>query len=132
MLVFVLALTGCPARAERCAFCGMLIEPKSCWTAEIVQDNGEKLIFDSPRCALLSWRSGRVQAESLRVRDYYDCAWRDANDVLFVPSSDVLGPMGPDLVPVDRARAPQFAREHTGTRPLPLTDITLDLLKELN
>jgi hypothetical protein len=40
--------------------------------------------------------------------------------------------MGPDLVPVDRARAPQFAREHAGTRPLALEAVTLELLQELH
>jgi hypothetical protein len=39
--------------------------------------------------------------------------------------------MGADLVPVDRARAQQFAREHTGTRALALAEITLPLLKDL-
>jgi hypothetical protein len=39
--------------------------------------------------------------------------------------------MGADLVPVDRARAALFAREHTGSRPLELSQITLELLKAL-
>jgi hypothetical protein len=39
--------------------------------------------------------------------------------------------MGADLVPVDPERAKEFAREHTGTRPLALEEVTLELLKEL-
>jgi hypothetical protein len=73
-----------------------------------------------------------VDAKELLVQDYYDRAWRAGTDVLFVTSSDVLGPMGADLVPVDRSRAQQFAREHTGTRPLAMAEISLELLKELH
>jgi hypothetical protein len=34
------------------------------------------------------------------------------------------------VVPVDRARANQFSREHTGTRPLSIDDVTLELLQQ--
>jgi hypothetical protein len=110
----------------------MRIDPKSPWTAELILQDGGRQTFDSPRCALLAWRMGQVVATSLRVQDYYDRAWHPGTEVLFVTSSDVLGPMGPDAVPVDRARAPQFAREHTGTRPLAIDDLTLELLQQLH
>jgi copper chaperone NosL len=131
-LALMVAFAGCGRHAARCAFCGMPIDPKSPWNADLVLSAGEKQAFDSPRCALLAWRTGRVDAKSLLVLDYYDRVWSDGADVLFVTSSDVIGPMGPDLVPVDPARAPQFAREHAGTRPLPLAAVTLELLEELH
>jgi hypothetical protein len=87
--------------------------------------------YDTPRCALLAWRTGQVEAEDIVVQDYYDRTWRSGHEVVFVASSDVSGPMGADLIPIDRARALQFSREHTGTRPLALEQITLPLLKEM-
>jgi hypothetical protein len=125
-------LLACGRRGERCAFCGMPIDTKSPWVAHLVLEGGATETFDSPRCALLAWRTGQAPAKDLVVQDYYDRAWRSGSEVLFVTSSDVPGPMGPDVVPVDRARAPQFAREHTGTRPLALEAVTLELLKDLH
>ncbi len=131
LVVFVLAtVAACGRRAARCATCGMPIDPASPWTAELTLTDGSRLSFDTPRCALLALRSGRYATRSMRVQEYYDRAWRDAADVLFVASSDVKGPMGADFVPVGPERARQFAREHTGLRPLPLGDITLEMLTE--
>jgi copper chaperone NosL len=110
----------------------MPIDPNSQWNAELVLSDGGKVAFDSPRCAMLAWRTHQVDARSLLVQDYYDRQWLEGTDVLFITSSDVVGPMGPDVVPVDRSRAQQFAREHAGTRPLPLADVTLGLLRELH
>lgn len=93
--------------------------------------DGSRRHYDSPRCALLAWRTGIVEPRTLFVQDYYERAWRIGDDVFFVASSDIIGPMGADLVPVDRARAQQFAHDHTGTRPLALAEVTLDLLKAL-
>jgi hypothetical protein len=109
----------------------MLIDPRSPWNAQLVANDGTKTEFDSPRCALFAWRTGQVRAKEILVQAYYDRTWRRGREVVFVVSSDVIGPMGADLVPIDTARAPQFAREHTGTRPLSLDQITLQLLTDL-
>ena len=76
-------------------------------------------------------RTGRASAVTIRVEEYYDRQWRDGREVLFVMGSDVLGPMGADLVPVDRAHAAKFAEDHVGVRPLPLDAVTAELLAEL-
>jgi hypothetical protein len=110
----------------------MVIDPTSAWNAELVRTDGSKVEYDSPRCALLAWRTGRVDAVEIRVEEYYERTWQKGSDVVFVASSDIAGPMGADLVPVDPARARQFVREHTGTRPLPLSEITLELLREVH
>ncbi len=39
-----------------------------------------------------------------------------ATSVRFVIGSDVIGAMGPDLVPVDPARVAKFEKDHGGTR----------------
>jgi hypothetical protein len=124
-------VTHCARTGARCAYCGMPLDPKSAWNAQLVSAGGTRVDFDSPRCALLAWRSGQVDATEILVQDYYDRAWRSGREVVFVASSDVSGPMGADLVPLDPARAPQFTADHTGTRPFPLEQITLPLLKEL-
>lgn len=120
------ALTGASAckKEPRCKNCGMRIDPTSQWRAELVTADGTTTSFDSPRCALQAWRSGKSQATSLRVQDYYDRQMRDGNDVRFVIGGDVVGPMGPDLVPVDLTRVPKFIQDHAGESALRLDEVT--------
>ena len=129
--VVALAMASCRGGDQRCSLCGMPIDPSSTWRADLVSADGATVHFDSPRCALKAWRTGRVSAAKMRVMDYYDARWRDATEVLFVPGSDVLGPMGPDLVPVDPARAQKFSEDHSAGRPLPVAAITAELVSEL-
>jgi copper chaperone NosL len=113
---------------QRCKHCGMKIDPASAWRTELVAADGSTTSFDTPRCALTSWRSGKLQASSLRVQDYYDRRWRSGDELRFVLGGDVIGPMGPDLVPVDPARATKFIQDHAADRALRLDEITMDVL----
>jgi copper chaperone NosL len=125
ILCFTLALAavslgackGSPAPSDRCARCGMKIAPTSEWTAEV-----DAKRFDTPRCALSTWLEGG-KTGNVRVQDYYDRAWHSASDVRFVVGSDVVGPMGPELVPVDTARLAKFEKDHGGVRAFALEEI---------
>lgn len=123
--------TTTPAAAPpgRCAHCGMKLTPGSAWLTELVAADGSKKTFDTPRCALTARLAGG--ATKLRVQDFYDRTWRDGGEVLFVIGSDILGPMGPDLVPVDAARAPKFLKDHEGNRALKLEEISKAVLEDL-
>src|SRR5256885_5466073 len=115
-VVFALLVLACKHDA-RCAHCGMKIDPESAFVAELDQKK-----FDTPRCALLEWLASGKRGK-VRVQDYYDRAPHAASDVRFVTGSDVIGPMGPELVPVDAARVAKFEKDHGGTRALALADI---------
>lgn len=128
-LSFLLA-SACKKEA-RCKTCGMRIDPKSAWLAELVTSDGAVVSFDTPQCALRAWRSNAVAATSLRVHEYYDRAMRDAGTLRFVIGSDVKGPMGPDLVPVDPSRVSKFMQDHAGRRVLDLEEISLSELGNL-
>ena len=130
--VVLLVVAGCRRADARCAYCGMKIDAASPWRCALELADGHRIEYDSPRCALLAWRTGAVDPRTVLVQDYYDRVWRTGEEVLFVASNDVIGPMGADVVPVDRARARQFASEHLGTRPLALAAVTLELLRELH
>lgn len=121
--------TAC-AKKPRCRHCGMVIDPASAWRADLLTPEGA-VSFDTPRCALTSWRSGTSRASGLRVQDYYDRQWRNAEELRFVIGGDVVGPMGPDLVPVDPARATKFIQDHGANRALRLDELTLDVLRTL-
>ncbi len=106
----------------------MKIDPASRWRAELVADAGVTYEFDTPRCALLAWRTSRVKARALRVQEYYGGGWKDGREVRFVFGSDVVGPMGTDVIPVDPLRAEAFLRDHHGALSLELEAITPERL----
>jgi copper chaperone NosL len=123
--------TACTrGQRDRCAFCGMRIDPASAWRADLV--NGDVTThFDTPRCALLAWRSGKTPARSLRVQEFYDRAWRDGSELRFAVGSDVIGPMGADLVPLDPSRVAKFGADHAAADTLTLDAITTATLASI-
>ena len=130
LLVCAGLLAAACTRETRCATCGMRVDPKSTWRADLVTANG-LVHFDTPRCALLAWRGGKTVASSLMLADFYDQRWQSAEGLRFVLGSDVVGPMGADLVPVDPARTPKFLSDHNGARALALAEITPNVLSSL-
>jgi copper chaperone NosL len=130
-LTLCAALVVACRKDERCKQCGMRIDRQSAWRAELVGEDGKTTSFDTPRCALASWRSGKTSAKALRVQEYYDRQWRDAREVRFVVGGDVVGPMGPDLVPVDPPRATKFIQDHGADRALSVDEVTVAVVSNL-
>jgi nitrous oxide reductase accessory protein NosL len=62
------------------------------------------------------------------VTDYYNTARIDAESAWYVVGSDVLGPMGHELVPHDsEADAREFLADHKGKRVLRFADVRASL-----
>jgi copper chaperone NosL len=122
------AQVACSREGSRCAYCGMKVDPASPWRADLIRADGSHVGFDTPRCALLAWRTGRVPAVAISVQEFYDRAWRNGQELRFALGSDVMGPMGAELVPVDPSRAQKFASDHHATRVVVLDDLTAALL----
>jgi hypothetical protein len=106
----------------------MKLDPASPWGADLVRSDGLHIRFDTPRCALLAWRSGRVPAAQLSVQEFYDRTWRNGAELRFAFGSDVMGPMGAEIVPVDPSRAQKFVNDHHATRLVTLDELTGALL----
>ena len=100
----------------RCAHCGMLVAGD--WLAcGATMPDGRAVVFDTPKCLFgsLGGRDG-AGASEVWVTEYYGRTRRAFDQVVYVDGSDVLGPMGADLVPVaPRERAEEFVRDHGGT-----------------
>ncbi|MFO0663794.1 MAG: nitrous oxide reductase accessory protein NosL [Polyangiaceae bacterium] len=126
--LFFLAMAASGAckknEAARCDRCGMLIVPESAFRTELLMpDTGGKTSFDTVKCALKK-RATRKVRTTVRVQEYYSRTWTDGENVVFVVGSDVLGPMGKDLVPVAPAQADKFVHDHGGDKTLKLGDIS--------
>lgn len=103
----------------------MKIDPASAFRAALEID-GKREEFDTPRCALSEWHA-RGKRGTVRVQDYYDRREQDGSTLRFVVGSDVVGPMGPEIVPVDAARVAKFDRDHGG-HDYALSELTTELL----
>jgi hypothetical protein len=117
-------------REERCRHCGMKVDRANPWTSELVLNDGATLFYDTPRCALTAWRTKKVSANDMRVREYYDAKGpvRSARDLRFVVGGDVHGPMGPDFVPVEPSRVSKFIQDHGADRAYAVEEISAEVL----
>jgi nitrous oxide reductase accessory protein NosL len=102
-----------PGGKDRCAVCGMMVEPYPNWVAAVTFKDGSHNFFDGPKdlfnfvLNLSEYRPGATIADikEVQVTEYYTAQRHDAREVFFVAGSDVLGPMGQELVPVAGAAA---------------------------
>lgn len=130
-----------PQARDTCPVCGMLVARYPAWIATVLYADGEtdhfdgskdlfKYLFDLPRYA-----PGRAADDivAIGVTEYYGLSRIDAYSAWYVVGSDVLGPMGHELVPLmseDDAR--EFLEDHAGVRILRFDDIDPDLLRDLD
>jgi nitrous oxide reductase accessory protein NosL len=114
-----------PGAQDRCAVCGMFVAHYHDWVATIEFRDGSRFYFDGPKDLFIcffdlpTYRKGASTADvtAVYVTEYYSTDLVDAREVFFVTDSDVLGPMGQELVPVrGREAAETFRRDHGGKR----------------
>lgn len=123
-----------PKPKDKCPVCGMFVSPYPQWTAEIIFQDGAYAVFDGPKDMLkyyfnvAKYNHGKTNRDiaGIYVTEYYTIKMMRARDVYFVKDSDVLGPMGDELVPVKGEReAGTFLRDHRGKKILKFEEITL-------
>jgi len=129
-LVALVAACGGDDR-PRCAQCGMYADVAPRWAAAATLESGETLRFDTPKCLFgYTARQGAASTRSRKVTEYYSQRLVPVEMVLFVVGSDVVGPMGKDLVPVEASRAAAFVHDHGG-RTVEFDDVGSPLLETL-
>jgi len=97
-----------PGDKDRCIVCGMLVAPYPDWIAVVAFNDGSVYFFDGPKDMfnflfdLKQYRPDATTADirEVQVTEYYPLQRHNAREVYFVTGSDVLGPMGKELVPV--------------------------------
>ena len=128
-----------PAKAK-CPVCGMFVTKYPDWVASITFRDSTSVYFDGPKDLFKFYLNPgkyiptRRQSDitGTRVKDYYSLGVIDARRAFFVIGSNVLGPMGKELVPFARKDdAEGFIRDHRGEKILRFGDINLSVLKKL-
>lgn len=114
-----------PSDKDRCAVCGMFVSPFPAWVAAIQFRDGSSQFFDGPKDMFVYFfnlNDYRPQAKTediagIYVTEYYTTRMLPAEDVYFIVGSDVRGPMGDEMVPVQgRDNVETFKRDHGGTK----------------
>ena len=132
-----------PARfapQDKCPVCGMFVAGHQNFAGRIVYKDGSYAVFDGAKdmftyyLNLQKYAPGKTasQIASLSVTDYYSLSLIDGFSASYVVGSDVLGPMGKELVPFARAAdAEEFKRDHKGKRIVKFRDVTPALIRRL-
>ncbi|NTV97124.1 MAG: nitrous oxide reductase accessory protein NosL [Thiobacillus sp.] len=130
-----------PAGHDLCPVCGMVVSKYPAWVATVAWQDGHAHHFDGAKdlfkflLDLKRYAPGHDPAaiKAIGVTEYYGLQRIDARTAVYVIGSDVLGPMGHELVPfASRADAEEFMRDHGGRRMLAFREVDLGLLRRLD
>lgn len=119
-----------PGPDDRCPVCAMTTADKKLGSA-IELDDGRTWYTCGTGCLLKCWLHPEVflGAGDHKVRravttEFFSGEHRDAAAVVWIAGSDVVGPMGPMMVPVaDDAAAARFRERHGGAAEFHLEDL---------
>jgi len=130
-----------PSSKDKCPVCGMFVAKYPDFLAEILFKDGSVLFFDGTKdmfkcyLDLKKYHPSKKQSdlEALFVNDYYGLTPVDGFKAFYVIGSDILGPMGRELIPFEKeADAKEFMKDHRGKSILRFGDVTVSILKELD
>jgi nitrous oxide reductase accessory protein NosL len=122
-----------PIPKGNCAVCGMYVANFPDWAAVVTFKDGTQAWFDGPKDLFNYWldlkryaaKRNAADITSVQVKDYYGLKHIDGRAAFYVIGSDVMGPMGKELVPfASEAAARDFLKDHRGQRVLTFKEIT--------
>ena len=130
-----------PGPRDTCPVCGMFVSRYPDWVATVLYKDGQAHHFDGAKdmfkylLELPKYAAGHTSADiaAVGVTEYYGLSRMDARSAWYVVGSDVLGPMGHELVPLaTREEAEEFQRDHHGQRIIRFKDVSLPLLLQID
>ncbi len=126
-------------KGDKCQVCGMFVSGFPTWVAEIIFNDGTYSVFDGPKDMfryyfnIAKYNPSKKQSDinAIYVTEYYSTKFMDARKgIFFVQGSDVNGPMGSELVPVDSlGRAKEFMKDHRGKKILKFDEVRKEDLR---
>lgn len=130
-----------PGPDDKCPVCGMFVKKYPDWVAEIIFQDGSGAFFDGTKDMFKYYfdlkkfnpRKSRPEIEAIYVTEYYSLTLIDGTKASFVIGSDVLGPMGKELIPLaGDAEAKEFFKDHKGKKILTFKEVTPEVIKTLD
>lgn len=129
-----------PSAKAKCPVCGMFVAKYHDWVSAITFKDSTTVFFDGPKDMFRfylnpgKFGSSKKQSDvaSIYVKDYYSLAPVDGRGAFYVIGSDVLGPMGKELVPfAKKEHAEGFLTDHGGKSVIRFGEIDALMLKSL-
>jgi len=130
-----------PAPKDLCPVCGMLVSKYPNWVAVVTWKDGHAHFFDGAKDMfkflqdLAKYAPGHDKEDivGIYVTDFYNLERIDARKAYFVTGSDVLGPMGHELIPLaTEADADDFMKDHKGKVNLRFEALTPQMIQALD
>jgi len=133
------------SKQDKCPVCGMFVYKHPKWAAFIYYEKERKLAhlaFDGVKDMMKfyfnpakwgDYRGIKAHIKKMVVRDYYTLKPVWAKKAWYVVGSDVIGPMGNELIPfATKKEAESFMRDHRGKRMLTFDEISETLVDKLD
>lgn len=130
-----------PTAEDKCPVCGMFVAKYPDFMAEIIFKDGSYAVFDGVKDMAkfyfnLAKYKPSVQVsdiDSIYVTDYYRLEFVDGLNAFYVVESNVLGPMGKELIPLEKEEdAKELMADHVGKSMLRWDAVTHELIKGLD
>lgn len=130
-----------PSPEDKCPVCGMFVAKYPDWIGQILFKDGTMAFFDGAKDLFKYYfnlkkynpkkKTGDVEA--IFVTEYYTLAPIEASRAYFVIGSEVYGPMGHELVPLESVdAAEEFMKDHQGKQILKFEEITPKVIATLD
>jgi copper chaperone NosL len=126
---------------DKCPVCGMFVAKYPDWLTAVRFRDGSHIFFDGAKDMFKYLHDQKKydparrseDIEAVTVMDYYGLSWIDAQKAWYVLGSDVYGPMGRELIPLEReADAREFMKDHKGIRIIRFSEATREIMKTLD
>jgi len=130
-----------PSPKDKCPVCGMFVTKYPDFLAEILFKDGSYVVFDGTKDMFKYYfnlkkynpKKTLEDIDSVYVTDYYDLALIDGYQAFYVMGSDVYGPMGKELIPLEKEDdAKEFMKDHKGQSTVRFKDVTHEMIRLLD
>lgn len=130
-----------PSPKDKCPVCGMFVAKYPDWICQIRFTDGTTVFFDGAKDMFKYYFHLKKynplkkpsDIEAIFVMEYYSLNPIDGHRAYYVIGSDVYGPMGRELIPLESEKdAREFMKDHKGKTILKFGEITPTLLKEMD
>ncbi len=128
-------------KSDRCPVCGMFVYKYPKWVAQIIFKDGSYYFYDGAKDMFkhifdtAKYTAGKTaeNVKDIYVTDYYEVELIEAKSAFYVIGSDVLGPMGHELLPFkDQEAAQEFLEDHKGKSIIRFQDVTPAVIESLD
>ena len=118
---------------EKCQVCGMYLHYYPNWVSQINYPKNETYKFDGIKDMMKFYFNNQEGIVDVLVQDYYTLKTIDAKEAYYVLGSDVLGPMGNELIAFrDKKSANVFFFDHRGKQLVHFNELTAKMVHNLD